>query len=227
VRSHAVLILYYDLSLVFRNIFESFLLFWYLMDSPSKAFFQDFVKWVRTVTGTGTGLSYMYAGLSNFWLCRYTYKLYLFFILSRDLKKTKALYVESSSRCLFKFCLFFAFLLSTLLVRLAALVLLSAFCLLFQLLPYHLSYKMWLHQVVFFFSTRQVTTISLILLEFYFLSQNQLLKSFSIYFVMFISFELKERRLILIQFLEGVWRNLYFILFYFIWLQFLFSTKLL
>lgn len=27
VRSHAVLILYYDLSLVFRNIFESFLLF--------------------------------------------------------------------------------------------------------------------------------------------------------------------------------------------------------
>lgn len=53
VRSHAVLILYYDLSLVFRNIFESFLLFWYIMDSPSKAFFQDFVMWVRT------NLSYM------------------------------------------------------------------------------------------------------------------------------------------------------------------------
>ena len=66
----------------------------------------------------------------------------------------------------------------------------------------------------FYFSTWQVTTISLILLEFYFLSQNQWLKSFSIYFVMFMSFELKERRLILIQFLEGVWRNLYFILFY-------------
>ena len=58
------------------------------MDSPSKAFFQDFVKWVRT--GTGTGLSCMYAGLSNCWLCRYTFKLYLFFILSRDLKKNKS-----------------------------------------------------------------------------------------------------------------------------------------
>ena len=33
-------------------------------------------------------------------------------------------------------------------------------------------------------------------------------------FLMFMSFELKERQLILIQFLEGVWRNLYFILFY-------------
>ena len=66
----------------------------------------------------------------------------------------------------------------------------------------------------FYFSTWQVTTISLILLEFYFLSQKQWLKSFSIYFLMFMSFELKERRLILIQFLEGVWRNLYFILFY-------------
>lgn len=78
VRSHAVLILYYDLSLVFRNIFESFLLFWYIMESPSKAFFQDFVKWVRT------NLSYMYAGLSNCWLCRYAFKLYLFCILSVD-----------------------------------------------------------------------------------------------------------------------------------------------
>ena len=97
-RSHAVLILYYDLSLVFRNIFESFLLFWYLMDSPSKAFFQDFVKWVRT--GTGTGLSCMYAGLSNCWLCRYTFKLYLFFILSRDLKKNK------SPLCWIKFKMF-------------------------------------------------------------------------------------------------------------------------
>ena len=162
-RSHAVRILYYDLSLVFCNIFESFLLFWYFMDSPSKAFFQDFVKWVRS----GTGLSYMYVGLSNCWLCRYAFKLYLFCILSRDLKKkkqkTKALYGESSSRCLLKFWftvqllifffffLFFAFLLLTLLVRLAALVLLSAFCLLLQLLSYHLFYKMWLHQVVFIF----------------------------------------------------------------------------
>ena len=84
-RSHAVRILYYDLSLVFCNIFESFLLFWYFMDSPSKAFFQDFVKWVRS----GTGLSYMYVGLSNCWLCRYAFKLYLFCILSRDLKKKK------------------------------------------------------------------------------------------------------------------------------------------
>ena len=76
------------------------------MDSPSKAFFQDFVKWVRS----GTGLSYMYVGLSNCWLCRYAFKLYLFCILSRELKKnknkkqkTKALYGESSSRCLLKF----------------------------------------------------------------------------------------------------------------------------
>lgn len=159
-RSHAVLILYYVLSLVFRNIFESFLLFWYFMDSSSKAYFQDYVKWVRS----GTGLSYMYAGLSNCWLCRYTFKLYLFCILSRDLKKKNKsplcwikfkmfiqILIYSPTVNLLFFFLFFAFLLSTLLVRLAALVLLSAFCLLFQLLRYHLSYKMWSSQVVFFF----------------------------------------------------------------------------